>query len=327
MTPTELPPTVPPMLATAGPVPRGPGWAFEMKWDGVRAVVAVANQVRAISRNNRDITPSYPELAGLPSQLGGRRVVLDGELVALDHTGVPSFARLQHRMHVAHPDPRLLARVPVRYYVFDLLYLDGEEIVGRPYRARREALEGLVRGDGPGNGPAVVPPRFEADGQVVLAVARENGLEGVVAKRLDSVYLPGRRSRDWIKTPLITTTEVIVGGWRPGAGRRAGSIGSLLLGAYDEERRLVYVGQVGTGFTDADLSRLAERFAPLERQTPPFDTPVPRELARDAHWLEPVLVAEVVYRNLTPERRLRHPSWRGLRPDRTPAEVRVEALR
>jgi bifunctional non-homologous end joining protein LigD len=319
----RLPPTVPPMLATSGPVPEGAGWSYEMKWDGVRAVVAVGDgQVRAVSRNHKDITDGYPELVGLPDRVG-RRLLLDGELVTLDHTGAPSFSLLQHRMHVRFPDRRLVARVPVRYYLFDLLYLDDAPTVDWSYRQRRDALESLDLGEG----PAAVPPRFSGSGQAVLEAARQYGLEGVVAKRVESRYEPGRRSRNWVKTPITLTAEVVLGGWKPGAGRRAGHIGSLLLGAYDEVGRLVYVGHVGTGFSDAELHFLAGVLFPLERATSPFGEPVPREFARDAHWVEPVLVGEVMYRNITPDRRLRHPSWRGLRPDRRPEEITRDLLR
>lgn len=311
---------MPPMLATAGPVPEGAGWAFELKWDGVRAVVGISgSQVRAVSRNHKDITEGYPELVRLPRQVTGRRLLLDGELVALDGSGAPSFSLLQHRMHVRLPAARLVAQVPVRYYVFDLLHLNGSAIIGWPYQRRRDVLESLELEPG----PATVPPGFTGDGYAVLAAATEHGLEGVVAKRLDSRYEPGRRSHNWIKTPINLTTEVILGGWKPGAGRRAGHIGSLLLGGYDTAGRLVYLGHVGTGFTFDELRRLADRLAPLERPVSPFDEPVPREFARDAHWTEPVLVGEVRYRKLTPDRRLRHPSWRGLRLDKRPEDVAI----
>lgn len=250
-------------------------------------------------------------------------MLLDGELVALDSAGVPSFSLLQRRMHVQAPSPRLVSGVPVRLYLFDLLHLDRDDTLGWPYQRRRERLEALHIVDG----PACVPPRFTADGPAVLRAAEENGLEGVVAKRLGSRYEPGRRSRNWIKTPINTTTEVILGGWKPGQGRRVGHIGSLLLGGYDDAGRLRYLGHVGTGFTDAELTRLAARLMPLRRADSPFTEPVPREFARHAVWTDPVLVGEVLYRTLTPDRRLRQPVWRGLRPDRSPHEVRVPEVR
>ncbi|MGH3730221.1 MAG: non-homologous end-joining DNA ligase [Micromonosporaceae bacterium] len=320
----RLPSVVLPMLATPGPLPSGQGWTFEFKWDGVRAVVALAGaKVRAVSRNGRDVTGSYPELRTMPAQVAGRRMLLDGELVALDPSGAPSFALLQHRMHVRAPDARLLERVPVRYYVFDLLLLDDTATVGWSYRERRDALESIDFGVGSGS----VPPRFDTDGQSVMDAAVQHGLEGVVAKRATSGYEPGHRSRSWIKTPLNVTTEVVIAGWRPGEGRRTGQIGSLILGAYDDEDQFVHVGQVGTGFTAVELRRLAEKLDPLEQPSTPFDMPPSRQHVRGARWVRPTLVGEVVYRTLTPDGRLRHPSWRGLRPDREPVEVRTRTMR
>jgi bifunctional non-homologous end joining protein LigD len=224
---------------------------------------------------------------------------------------------LQNRMHVAAPDPRLLAAIPVVYHVFDVLRLDGGATIGLPYRQRRALLDGL----GIRDGTVRVPPAFtDAAPADVYQAAVAHGLEGVVCKRLGSLYHPGRRSPDWVKTPVQLTTEVVVVGWQPGQGRRAGGVGSLLLGVHDRPGHLAYAGKVGTGFTDAMLDHLAARLAPLARPTPALDD-VPREQARTARWVEPVLVGEVAYRNRTPDRRLRHPSWRGLRPDREPDEV------
>ena len=300
------------MLATAGPVPTGEGWGFEFKWDGVRAIVDVQpDQARISSRTGRDASPSYPELsgqAGLPAMFGGRRAILDGEIVAFDERGVPSFAVLQQRMHVRAPSRGLVAAVPVQLYVFDLLMLDGNATIGLPYRRRREMLEQLSL-----SGPLVrTPPMFTGSGTDLLDVARDTGLEGVLAKRLDSPYQPGQRSRAWIKSPLEQTVEVVVGGWKPGAGRRAGKIGSLLVGSYDPGGHLTYAGHVGTGFTEHALRSLQGRLAPLELDVSPFDSQVPREHARQAHWVRPALVGEVAFRNITPDGLLRHPSWRGL---------------
>jgi bifunctional non-homologous end joining protein LigD len=313
-------PVVRPMLATLGPLPQPPGWGYEFKWDGVRAVIYVdAGRVRVVSRNDREVTGSYPELRGLLSRFPRRRLVLDGEIVALDPAGAPSFSLLQQRMHVRTPNPALLARVPVRLYLFDVLHQASQSTVDIPYTRRRELLGDLAIDDG----VASTPPWWadEAGGDLMRAAA-ELGLEGVVAKRLNSPYQPGVRSRFWVKTPLNKTTEVVIGGWAPGEGRRAGMIGSLLLGRYDPEGRLAYAGNVGTGFTHQALTELARQLRPLERDTSPFDPPVPRGQARHAHWVQPRLVGEVAFRTLTPDGHLRHPSWRGLRPDREPGEVR-----
>jgi bifunctional non-homologous end joining protein LigD len=309
------------MLAVPGAVPGGPGWGYEFKWDGVRAIVDVARRrVRLTSRNLKDMSASYPELAALGDLTGDRRLVLDGEIVALDPAGgAPSFARLQLRMHVAKPTAQLLATVPVRLYLFDVLEIDGRAVVDQPYQRRREQLDQLDL-----NRELVQTPPWFTDagrGPDLLAAARESGLEGVVAKRLQSAYRPGRRSPDWIKTALERTTEAIIVGWRPGGGRREGMIGALVLGGYDDRGRLVHIGDVGTGFTEQALRQLADQLGPLHRDSSPLDVPAPRGYARGARWVEPKLVGEVAYRTLSPDRRLRHPSWRGLRPDREPREV------
>ncbi|MDQ7905073.1 non-homologous end-joining DNA ligase [Phytohabitans sp. ZYX-F-186] len=316
-------PLLRPMLATLGELPAGGGWGYEFKWDGVRAIVYVERgEVRVLSRNDRDVAASYPELRALPRLLPAGPVVLDGEIVTLDGAGAPSFARLQQRMHVREPTPALLKRVPVHLYAFDVLHLGGRSTVKRPYRERRELLDGLgLRDD-----PVRTPPCWADDrGGDLMAAAAEQGLEGVVAKRLDSPYQPGVRSRLWIKTPRNATREVIVCGWTPGSGRRSGIIGALLLGAYDEAGRLVYIGKVGTGFTNRMLVELGERLGPLRRADPPFDGPVPRPDAREATWVQPRLVGDVEYRTVSPDRRLRHPSWRGLRADKQPREVAAAA--
>jgi bifunctional non-homologous end joining protein LigD len=317
-----LTPVPAPMLAAAGVLPAGPGWAFEFKYDGVRAITTVRDgTVWAHSRNLNDVTASYPEVRELARLLGGRDAVLDGEIVALE-ADRPSFAQLQQRMHVATPSAALISAVPVLYYVFDLLSLDGEDLTPQPYATRRELLTGLdLRGE-----HVRVPPRFSGvDGRTVLQAAEIAGLEGVVAKRLTSPYRPGKRSADWTKVPLVKTQEVLVIGWKPGEGRRAGTIGSLLLAVYDRTDHLVFAGHVGTGFSDSALRHLQTELAALVRATPPVGD-VPREYARHAHWVEPVLIGEVAFRNWTPDGRLRHPSWRGLRTDRSPRSVKRDAF-
>jgi bifunctional non-homologous end joining protein LigD len=319
---TPMPSLVPPMLATPGTLPpahEDAQWAYEMKWDGVRTVAYVdGGRVRLLSRNDRDVTATYPELRGLGDQLGSVPAVLDGEVVALDATGRPDFALLQRRMGVtkAAQVRRLADEVPVVYLVFDVLYLDGRDTTGLPYRDRRELLEGLGL-----EGPSwAVPPTSYGGGTEMVEASRERGLEGVLAKRADSPYLPGRRSPHWRKVKNIRTQEVVVAGWRPGTGRREGTIGSLLLGLPSEEG-LVYVGHVGTGFTAAALADAERRLHPLERKTSPFAVGPPRADARDAHWVTPKLVGEVAFTEWTGEGRLRHPSWRGFRLDKSPDEV------
>jgi bifunctional non-homologous end joining protein LigD len=309
------------MLATAGelpPVAQDGRWAYEMKWDGVRAITyASAGSLRVFSRNDRDVTGSYPELAGLAAALPGP-AILDGELVALDARGRPSFAELQRRMHVTRAADvrRLLAEVPVSYLVFDVLHLGGRLLLDQPWQRRRELLDALELAAG----PWALPAYFPGAGAAALAASRAQGLEGVVAKRVDSPYEPGRRSPLWVKVKPVRTQEVVVGGWQPGAGRRAGTIGSLLIGVPDAAG-LRYAGNVGTGFTDAILDDLSRRLRPLERPSSPFVDEVPRPQAVVARWVAPVLVGEVAFGEWTRDGRLRHPSWRGLRPDKTPGDV------
>jgi bifunctional non-homologous end joining protein LigD len=316
----HLPDLVRPMLATPGKLPpNDDGWGYEFKWDGVRAIGYVqSGQLRLFSRNDREVTLGYPELTGLPAMLGGVPAILDGELVAY-HDGVPNFNTIQERMHVRNPSAALVARVPVTYYLFDVLELGGHSTLSLPYTQRRDLLAELaLEGDS-----VRTPPYFPGNGADILQASKDQRLEGVLAKRLDSGYLPGRRSPAWLKVKNTDHQEVVVGGWRAGQGRRAGMVGSLLLGV-PEGPGLRYIGHVGTGFTEAMLRDLTERVGRLGRRTSPFSTPIPAEHARGAYWVEPVLVGEVEYGQITLDGMLRHASWRGLRPDKDPGEVRLE---
>ncbi|WP_430334634.1 non-homologous end-joining DNA ligase [Rhodococcus sp. ACT016] len=308
-----------PMLATLGRPPAGDRWAFEMKWDGQRIIASVAaGACRLFSRNGIDASDTYPELGEpLVRLLAGREAVLDGEVVALDTDGRPSFSRLQHRMHVLRPTATLRRSTPVTFYVFDILALEGHSTTSETYLRRRELL-GELGLDAP---EVRVPPHWvDVDGSRMLDLAREHHLEGVVAKRVDSPYRPGIRSPDWIKTPLRKNTEVVVAGWVPGTGTARGGVGSLLLAAHDDDGRLVYIGHVGTGFTGASRRALLEKLEPLERPTSPLDAAPPARESRDARWVEPLLVGDVEYREYAGGG-LRHPSWKGLRDDKSPGEV------
>jgi bifunctional non-homologous end joining protein LigD len=309
-----------PMLATPGTLPppaQDDAWGYEFKWDGVRAISVVeAGTVALWARSGTDITARYPELGRLPNTIAGRDAVVDGEIVALDARGRPDFGALQGRMHRTGPEVRrMAAAAPVTYLVFDLLEEDGESLLGLPYAQRRERLEAL----GVGGERWVPTPWFRGGGAAVLAASRDNGLEGIVAKRLDSPYRPGLRGPDWRKVKNVRTQAVVVGGWRPGQGRRAGGVGSLLVGVHDDAGRLVYAGHVGTGFTAAALEELEPLFTPAD--APPFADALPREVTRDAHWVVPELVGEVAFAAWTADGRMRHPSWRGLRDDLVPEDV------
>jgi len=318
---SQPPPDLRPMLATSGSLPpNDSGWAYEMKWDGLRALAIVTgDSVRLTSRTNRDITHAYPELTGLAAASGASQAVLDGEIVALGSDGWPDFEALQQRMNIgaAAPARQLAAQVPVTYLAFDLLWLEGRSLLDLPYSRRRELLEGL----GLNGANWQVPPSFTAEsGADLQAVSVEHHLEGVMAKRLQSRYEPGRRSASWRKIKNVRSQEVVIGGWKPGEGGRAGWIGSLLVGVYDSGE-LIYSGHVGTGFSQQTLRMLRERLVPLSRATSPFGTTVPPEDARFAQWVEPELVADVEFAHWTKSGRLRAPSYKGLRVDKTAAEV------
>lgn len=316
-----LPGRLAPMLARAGPLPPDDGnWALEMKWDGIRSLASVADgSVRLVSRTGENITAAYPELTGLAAALAGRQALLDGEIVALGGDGWPDFGILQRRIHVRSPAAarRLAATAPVTYLAFDLLSVDGQPLLGEPYRQRRAMLESLGL-DGP---HWQTPPSFTGmAGADVLALSRRHGLEGVVAKRLDSPYEPGRRTGSWVKIKNLRHQEAVIGGWQPGEGGRAGRIGSLLVGV-QEPGGLAFAGHVGTGFSQQTLRMLGDLLAPLRRAASPFATPVPPAQARTAVWAEPALVIEVAFAGWTKTGRLRAPSYRGLRPDKDPSQV------
>ncbi|WP_314146346.1 ATP-dependent DNA ligase [uncultured Leifsonia sp.] len=314
---------VSPMLATLG----SPGeihdeddWAFEMKWDGIRAIAEVrGGRLRLTTRNGNDVTRTYPDLEGLIALADGHDLVLDGEIVTLTRQGRPDFGLLQTRMGLTKPAEVEVAakRAPAHYMVFDILERDGDDLRRQPYDDRRAALRAALRPSK--SDPVQVPPAFDGDLAHAVASSKELGLEGVVAKLRDSGYSTGRRSRSWIKIKHHRTQEVVIGGWTPGNGRRANTIGALLLGIPDGDG-LRYVGKVGTGFTDTMLDDLTAKLGAHERKTPPLDG-VPSVDARGAHWVRPEFVGEVEFAEWTGTERLRQPSWRGLRPDKRPDQV------
>ncbi len=318
-----MPERILPMLADASAdIPRPEAkWSFEVKWDGVRAVAYVQpGRLRLESRNLREITDGYPEVRGLLRDLGMREAVFDGELVTFDDDGRPSFERLQRRMHVTAPAAvkRLAASTPVVYAIFDLLYLDGHDLMVRPYAERREELEALGLG-----GPAWrIPAAHPGQGRGLLQATEAQGLEGVVAKRLDSRYEPGRRTGAWLKIKHVQRQELVIGGWLPGEGRRRERIGALLMGYHEDDGRLRFAGRVGTGFTERTLDELASALSPLQSAESPFD-PAPK-LPRGAVFVTPELVAEVEFREWTREGVMRAPSFKGLRGDKPAVQVMRE---
>lgn len=317
-----MPEALVPMLARAGPLPTSGSWAYEIKWDGVRALVSSEpGRIRIASRNGRDITASYPELRGLNRALSHHRAILDGEIVAFDADGRPSFSRLQQRMHLANEAQvrRRAREVPVVLVLFDLLWLDGRSLTALPYDERRARLEALGLA-----GPHwQTPAAHHGDGAALLAATARQGLEGLVAKRRDAPYEPGRRTGAWIKVKNVNSQEVVIAGWLPGEGRRASRIGALVVGVHDEAdppSPLRYAGRVGTGFTDRALEQLRERLEPLRTDHSPFGHH-PAGLPRNVQWVTPSLLAEVEYGEWTSDGLLRHPSFKGLREDKDPAGV------
>jgi bifunctional non-homologous end joining protein LigD len=313
-----------PMLARAGPLPTHDAeWMYEFKWDGIRAITSVRDgHVRATSRGAKDLTSGFPELQELAVALGDRSAVLDGELVAFDDAGRPSFGRLQHRLNLTSSAviATRAAEIAVNYLVFDLLALDGRPLLDVRYDERRSLLESLAF-----TGPVVtLPPVFrDARGTDVLAAAAAAGLEGVVAKRRDSRYRPGERATGWVKIKLIKTQDVVLGGWTDGEGERAGSLGALLLGVYGNGA-LRYAGKVGTGFDAAARRDLLAALRPLELTHSPFEPESGPARGEHVHFARPHLVGEVSYGEWTAAGHLRHPSWRGLRPEWEAADVARE---
>ncbi len=307
-----------PMLATAGRLPTEPGWAYEFKWDGVRTLAdSSAAGFTLTSRLGNEVTLAYPELAGLAGV--AEDVLLDGEVVSFVD-GRPSFSALQNRMHVRRSTDarRLAAAAPVTYLAFDVLRLYGVDLTDRPFAERRATLERLdVAG-----AHWTVSPLFD-DGPATLQAATENGLEGVVAKRLTSLYRPGHRTGEWVKVRFNHRQEFVVGGWEHGEGGRAGGIGSLLLGVYDGGR-LVYAGQVGTGFSAAALRSMERRLRAGVIPRSPFASMPPDVRGRPITWVRPEVVVEVEFAEWTVEGRLRFASFQGIRTDKRPEEVSRE---
>ncbi len=312
-----MPDRIPPMLARSGQLPRDEErYGYEVKWDGIRTVVFCDHGHSSLQgRNFTDFTPRYPEVRALAPALGARRVILDGEIVAFDEQGRPSFERLQSRMHLASDSAvrRRMRDIPVTYVIFDLLYLDGHSTLPLSYEQRRALLDEMEL-----EGPSWRTPAYQrGEGRALQQATREHGIEGIVAKKLDCPYEPGRRASHWIKIPNVRQQDVIIGGWTPGEGGRSGRLGALAVGVMDDGKP-IYVGKVGSGFTQEMLGLLARKLEPLRRDTSPFEG---RQPPRGTIFVEPELVALVEFREWTKSGTLRAPSFKGLRPDKSPEEV------
>jgi bifunctional non-homologous end joining protein LigD len=308
------------MLASAGTViPGGPQWAHEIKWDGMRVLADVADgHLRLWSRNENDVTSTFPELSALVDPGMPDDMLLDGEVVALQ-AGLPSFSALSERMHVSAPRKvgALTVTRPVTFIVFDLLRLRGVDLLSQPLAQRRAALEGI----GLAGPHAQVPPTYE-DGVALQTATLEQGLEGVVSKRLSSRYRPGRRSPDWLKFPHRMSRSVVIGGWRLETDS-ASRLGSVLVGRPTPDG-LTYLGRVGSGLAGREQNRVRGALQGRGVDLSPFADEVPQMDARGTRWVRPEIVIDVQSLGVSAQGRLRQPTYRGLRPDLTPNDVHDE---
>jgi bifunctional non-homologous end joining protein LigD len=313
----SIPADLTPMLAVGGDLPPDDGrWAYEYKWDGVRALCYWdGRSLRLRSRNNLDMTVQYPELQALGPELGDRGAVLDGEVVALDELDRPSFPNLQKRMKVTHAPTalRLSREVPVYLMLFDVLHLDGRSVMGRPLLERRELLEALTV-EGPN---WQVSPLYRDNGAELLEAARAVEMEGIVAKRIDGPYEPGVRSPNWRKVKIVLRQEFVVGGWTVERNGEGG-VGALQVGYYDAAGKLRFAGAVGSGFTHATLRELGRQLARRHADASPFADRLPK---RDVRWVKPELIAEVEFRRWPEGGMLQQAAFKGLRFDKSPRDV------
>src|SRR5581483_8748451 len=314
----DPPPAMKPMLAEAGhDAFDSPEWTFEPKLDGVRTLAYVSTDgTRLFSRTARDQTAQYPELGNLATYVLGVHAVLDGEIVALDAKGQPSFGLLQQRINLGSVTEieQIRKSIPVHFYVFDILWLDGRNLCPDPLTERRRVLHEVVTQAG----PIAFALSVDGNGKEFFQAAKNLGIEGIIGKKLDSIYEPGRRSKHWRKIKAMKTLDCVVLGWTPGSGSRSHTFGALLVGAYDDGA-LRWIGQVGTGFSGQLLADLQRRLESIEVADPPISDPALKAV-KGARWVRPELVCEVTYLEITSGGKLRAPSFRGLRDDKPPED-------
>jgi bifunctional non-homologous end joining protein LigD len=312
-----MPSQIDPMLAVSGKLPVDQSqYTFEYKWDGVRAIGYFSpGTYRLLARSGNDITARYPEIANLAEALGNRHLILDGEIVSLNESGRPDFGRLQHRMHLH--DARAVARLsksdPVFYVLFDVLHMDGRSLLDEPYTSRRAVLEDLTLMGANWQ----ITPAHVGEGTTMHAAAKQNQLEGLVAKRLDSPYRPGQRSGEWIKIKIIQRQEFVVAGWIPEKTGTAGRIGALLVGYYDQHGKLRFAGKVGTGLSAADHQPLLKKLTTGRTDTSPFSDADPD----GAIFTRKPAVAEIEYRRWPVNGLLQQAAYKGLRTDKAARDV------
>lgn len=327
----EAIPSLKPMMATlVADAFDDDDWIFEPKWDGVRALAISQRDATALlSRNQNDITATYPEFAKLHERLVCNDAIVDGEIVAME-AGRPSFERLQSRINLQNERDiaRLAAQIPATFIAFDLIYMDGRSLTHEPIEVRKELLEELVVV----SDLVQVSPFTEGEGITLFETARRMNLEGIVGKKLGCPYKPGKRVREWVKIKTIYDADVVVGGWTPGEGSRSSTFGALLVGAY-EDGQLRFIGSVGTGFNEKLLAELLPELEERRVEDCPFATDPRQEkgsrfgkVVRNPRWIEPSLVAKVEFRELTSAGKLRAPSFKGLRDDKAPADCLFEDL-
>jgi bifunctional non-homologous end joining protein LigD len=315
----SMPRSISPMLAVlaAGLPSDQDNYSFEFKWDGIRALTYWDGRKLSIrSRNDNEISHRYPELQALTDALEDRKVILDGEIVALDENDQPSFPLLQRRMHIeGKAIQHMVKQVPIYYVIFDLLWIDGKSVMGRPWSQRRQMLEELTLA-----GPSWrVSPAMVGEGSAALKTALRHRLEGIVAKRIDSVYEAGRRSPTWKKIKLVMSQEFVVGGWSPQQGTTS-TIGALHVGYYDgrNPKTFRYAGAIGTGYKAADLAMLSRKLKEISTSANPFADKLPR---KQIHFVDPKLVVEVEYRRWPANGLVQQAAYKGVRTDKRASQV------